>query len=292
MGKQTTLSDLIGAGLLKPGQELKCKPHKDGESYRGHLTAKGTISFEGEDFKTPSAWARRLADGDSRAGWDYVHVRGTKLGVFRRRFEEGQSNQEGGSRSTEGATMTLKDVRKSSKSEDALDSRSAQTPTPDLPSEDSEAEDGFGEKLLDRIMRLDSDQFERLVGKFLSAKGFSDVEVTRQSRDGGIDGCCRIPFVKLTVAFQAKKWKNDVSVSASPVRELAGVVANGNFDRGVFVTTSRFTAGAKEEYDGPQTRIQLVDGDCLVRELVKMNLGVNTIPVIRYELDGGFFDNL
>ena len=290
MGKRTTLSDLIGAGLLKPGQELKCKPHKDGESYRGHLTERGTINFEGEDFKTPSAWAKRLA-GSERDGWYYVHARGTKLDVFRRRFEEGQSNQEGSSRSTEGATMTLKDVRKSSKSEDVLDFRSAQTPTPDLPSEDSEADDGFSGKLLDRIMRLDSDQFERLVGKFLSAKGFSDVEVTRRSHDGGIDGSCRMPFVKLAVAFQAKKWKSDVSVSASPVRELEGVLRKG-FDRGVFVTTSHFTAGAKEECDDPQSRIQLVDGDCLVRELVKMKLGVNAVPIIRYELNERFFENL
>ena len=289
MGKRMTLLDLIKADLLKPGEVLKCKPRKGGKSYRGRLTERGTIDFQGEGFKTPSAWAKRLAGGE-RDGWSYVYARGEKLDVFRRRFEEGQSNQEGGSRSTEGATMALKDVRKSSKSEDALDSRSAQIPMPDLPSEDSEADDGISGKLLDRIMRLNPDQFERLVGQFLSAKGFSDVEVTRRSHDGGIDGHCRMPFVKLTVAFQAKRWKSDIGVS--PVRELAGVVANGNFDRGVFVTTSRFTAGAKEECDGPQTRIQLVDGDCLVRELVKMKLGVNTIPVIRYELNDGFFGNL
>lgn len=289
MGRRTTLLDLVKADLLKPGEVLKCKPRKGGKSYRGRLTERGTISFQGEDFKTPSAWAKRLAGGE-RDGWSYIYARDEKLDVFRRRFEDGQSNQEGGSRSTEGATMTLKDVRKSSKNEDALDSRSTQTPTPDLPSENSEADDGFSEMLLDRIMRLDSDQFERLVGKFLSAKGFSDVEVTRRSHDGGIDGRCRIPFVKLAVVFQAKKWKNDIS--PGPVRELAGVVANGNFDRGIFVTTSRFTAGAKEEYDGPQTRIQLVDGDCLVRELVKMKLGVNAVPVIQYELNERFFANL
>ena len=261
--------------------------------YRGRLTERGTISFQREDFKTPSAWAKRLA-GSERDGWSYIYARDTKLDVFRRRFEEGQSNQEGGSRPTEAAITTLEDVRKSSKSEDALDSRSARIPTLDLPSGDSEADDGFSEKLLDRIMQLSPDQFERLVGQFLSAKGFSDVEVTRRSHDGGIDGECRIPFVKLAVAFQAKRWKSDVSVSAGPVRELAGVVTNinRNFDRGVFVTTSRFTAGAKEEYDGPQSRIQLVDGDCLVRELVKMKLGVNVIPVTRYELDDEFFENL
>lgn len=290
MGRRTTLLDLVKVGLLEPGEELKCKPYKDGESYRGRLTERGTISFQREDFKTPSAWAKRLA-GSERDGWSYIYARDTKLDVFRRRFEEGQSNQEGGSRPTEGATTTLKDVRKSSKSEDAPDSRSARTPTPALPSEDSEADDEFSEKLLDRIMQLSPDQFERLVGEFLEAKGFDDVKVTtRKTHDGGIDGRCRIPFVKLTVAFQAKKWKNDIGVS--PVRELAGVVANENFDRGVFVTTSRFTAGAKEEYDGPQSRIQLVDGDCLVRELIKMKLGVNVIPVTRYELNDEFFENL
>ena len=289
MGRRTTLLDLVKVGLLEPGEELKCKPYKDGESYRGRLTERGTISFQREDFKTPSAWAKRLA-GSERDGWSYIYARDTKLDVFRRRFEEGQSNQEGGSRPTEAAITTLEDVRKSSKSEDALDSRSARIPTLDLPSGDSEADDGFSEKLLDRIMQLSPDQFERLVGEFLKAKGFSDVEVTRQSRDGGIDGHCRMPFVKLAVAFQAKEWKN--VVDARPVRELAGVVATGNFDRGVFVTTSRFTAGAKEEYDGPQSRIQLVDGDCLVRELIKMKLGVNVIPVTRYELNDEFFENL
>ena len=215
MGRRTTLLDLVKADLLEPGEELNCKPHKDGESYRGRLTERGTISFQREDFKTPSAWAKRLA-GSERDGWSYVYARDTKLDVFRRRLEKDRSNQEGGSRPTEGATTTLKDVRKSSKSEDALDSRSARTPTPDLPSGDSEADDGFSEKLLDRIMQLSPDQFERLVGQFLSAKGFSDVEVTRQSRDGGIDGECRIPFVKQAVAFQAKNGKATSASALAP----------------------------------------------------------------------------
>ena len=52
MGKRTTLLDLVKADILKTGEELKCKPRKDGESYRGRLTERGTISYKEEDFKT------------------------------------------------------------------------------------------------------------------------------------------------------------------------------------------------------------------------------------------------
>jgi restriction system protein len=44
------------------------------------------------------------------------------------------------------------------------------------------------EELLDRILKMSSSAFERLVQRLLRESGFIQVEVTGQSGDGGVDG--------------------------------------------------------------------------------------------------------
>ena len=145
--------------------------------------------------------------------------------------------------------------------------------------------------LLERMIELSPDQFENLVGEFLKSKGFSDVEVTGKSYDGGIDGCCAIPFINVMVAFQAKRYAAGNNIGIEPVQRLQGSMSN-TYDRGVFITTSSFTSAAKGWVDEAQAQITLVDGDELVKQMVECGLGVKTIPVVRQEVDEGFFADL
>lgn len=152
------------------------------------------------------------------------------------------------------------------------------------------ASETIGRKLLQRLYKLTPTQFEKLIAETLARLGFEDVVVTRRSHDGGIDGTCRVRLVGLSIVFQAKKYNADVHIGASAVRELMGVVANKHA-AGVFVTTSAFTAGAKEAAEESGVKITLIDGEAFVQQLLKLQIGIKNV-VVQAEIDEKYFGSL
>lgn len=143
--------------------------------------------------------------------------------------------------------------------------------------------------LLGLLKALPPYGFELLCQRLLREHGFEDVEVTQKSRDGGIDGygVLRLsPFVSMKVAFQAKRYKDVVSRAA--VGEFRNALL-GRAEKGVFITTGRFTADAETEAarDGV-VPIELVDGERLVGLFEEAKLGVK--PKQIFEIDHTFFD--
>jgi restriction system protein len=100
-----------------------------------------------------------------------------------------------------------------------------------------------------------------------------------------------MPFIKLKVAFQAKRYGQDTPIRAPAIRDFKGGVI-GRFDRGIFITTSNFTRGAIEEADQPGMTIVLMDGRSLVQHMIDLGLGVKTIPVVTQEVSEDFFKGL
>ncbi len=143
--------------------------------------------------------------------------------------------------------------------------------------------------LLDILKSLPPYGFELICGRLLREHGFEDVEVTQRSRDGGIDGYGLLrlsPFVSLRVAFQAKRYKDVVSRSA--VGEFRNALL-GRAEKGVFITTGRFTNDAESEAtrDGV-VPIELIDGERLVELFQDAGIGVK--PKTVYEINHAFFD--
>jgi restriction system protein len=143
--------------------------------------------------------------------------------------------------------------------------------------------------LLDVLKSLPPYGFELVCGRLLREHGFEDVEVTQRSRDGGIDGYGLLrlsPFVSLRVAFQAKRYKDVVARSA--VGEFRNAML-GRAEKGVFITTGRFTGDAEAEAtrDGVMP-IELIDGEQLVALFQDKLIGVK--PRMVYEVDHVFFD--
>jgi hypothetical protein len=66
-GPRPHLKELIDAGILKAGQELR-KPYKDKEPLRAKLLSDGRIQFNSETYPNPSR-AARAATGNSVDGW-------------------------------------------------------------------------------------------------------------------------------------------------------------------------------------------------------------------------------
>ena len=133
--------------------------------------------------------------------------------------------------------------------------------------------------LLGIVRSIDPSAFERLCGRMLRESGFTKVEVTRESGDGGIDGAgvLRLNLISFHIRFQCKRFSG--SVGAREIRDFRGSMV-GRADKGLFITTGRFTNDAAREAvrDGA-TPIDLIDGIELCDLMKKLGLGVTTIEV-------------
>jgi restriction system protein len=161
---------------------------------------------------------------------------------------------------------------------------------------DSDASENqhWKDALLDRLLQLDPDAFERLAQRLLREAGFISATVTGRSGDGGIDGLgvYRLSLVSFPVFFQCKRYKG--SVGASAVRDFRGAMA-GRGDKGLLITTGTFTTEARAEAtrDGAPP-IDLIDGERLCELLRDQQLGVQVEGRTFEEtkIDEGFFENV
>ncbi len=153
-------------------------------------------------------------------------------------------------------------------------------------------QDSWREILSTTLLDMTPAAFERLCQRILRESGFSQVEVTGKTGDGGIDGIgvVRISgFLSFKVLFQCKRWRN--AVGASIVRDFRGAMT-GRTEKGLILTTGGFTQGAQREAtrDGAP-EIDLVDGEQLIDKLKELSLGVNTNEVVVEQviIDPDFF---
>ena len=155
-------------------------------------------------------------------------------------------------------------------------------------------ERSWKEQLLEQLMNMAPDAFERLAKRLLREADFDSVNVTGRSGDGGIDGLgvYRLGLVSFPVFFQCKRYRGSVSPSA--VRDFRGAMA-GRGDKGLLITTGTFTADAKKEAtrDGAPP-IDLIDGDRLCELLKRYDLGVRTTTrtVEDVGIDSAFFADI
>ena len=77
---------------------------------------------------------------------------------------------------------------------------------------DEELEPDWQEQTLSALATMKPDAFERLSQRILRESGFTRVEVSGKSGDGGIDGIgvLRVNLVSFHVLFQCKRWKGSV----------------------------------------------------------------------------------
>lgn len=147
----------------------------------------------------------------------------------------------------------------------------------------------WAEALLRCLQQMEPAAFERLCQRLLREAGFTRVEVTGKSGDGGIDGTgvLRMNLLSFQVIFQCKRWQG--SVGASVVRDFRGAMV-GRADKGLILTTASFTSDARREAtrDGAPA-IDLVDGDALCDLLKEHRIGVTVEMVERVTIDRDTF---
>ena len=147
------------------------------------------------------------------------------------------------------------------------------------------------EKLSDILQSMDPYGFERLAQRVLRECGFSEVEVTKKSGDGGIDGTGKLKIngiFSFNVAFQCKRYGG--LVGAPAIRDFRGSLTT-NIEKGVLITTGTFSKAAKEEAASPgKQQIDLIDGEGFITLLAEYGIGVKEIKT--YEIDEGFFEKI
>jgi restriction system protein len=135
--------------------------------------------------------------------------------------------------------------------------------------------------------------FERLVQRLLRESGFTQVEVTGRSGDGGIDGrgIARINgLMSFHVLFQCKRYKG--SVGAGEMRDFRGAMM-GRADKGLFITTGTFSpAAVKEATRDGAPPIDLLDGTELAEKLKDLSIGIVTKTVQVHTVDEAWFSNI
>ena len=146
----------------------------------------------------------------------------------------------------------------------------------------------FKENILIQLKRMNPYDFEKFCMKLLKVYGFSNVEVTQKSRDGGIDGIgkLKIGLAHMNVAFQCKRWDN-TAISRKEIDAFRGAI-QGEYEQGIFFTTSTFTKEAMRfSIKQGAVPIILIDGSMVVDFMIEKQFGIEheDLPIYINALD-------
>jgi restriction system protein len=146
--------------------------------------------------------------------------------------------------------------------------------------------------LIEAIGKVSPTFFESVVLDLLHRMGYGatreDLQRVGGSGDGGIDGIISLDRLGLEKVYvQAKRWQN--SVGRPELQAFYGALAGHKARKGVFITTSSFTAQASE-FARSVEGIVLVDGTRLASLMVQHEVGVNSRIVRIPKIDSDYFD--
>jgi Restriction endonuclease len=152
--------------------------------------------------------------------------------------------------------------------------------------------DGVRATLIERLNKLEGYEFEQIVARLLDALGFRDTQVVGRSGDEGVDLITYLnsPLITAKVAVQVKRHTGNVGPKdVSYLRDRWAHRA----DRLLFITTSDYTAGAREvATEARDKAVELINGGELVDVMIEHSLGVRTRPLVTYDLDEEFFSGV
>jgi restriction system protein len=150
----------------------------------------------------------------------------------------------------------------------------------------------LSQELLDRIKQAPPGFFEKLVVGLLLKMGYGGSrqdagQAIGRSGDGGIDGIIKEDKLGLDVIYlQAKRWEG--TVGRPVVQAFAGSLEGHRARKGVLITTSNFSADAKDYVSRIEKKIVLIDGQMLSELMIDHDLGVaieDTYIVRRIDFD-------
>lgn len=155
--------------------------------------------------------------------------------------------------------------------------------------------DQLASELLGRILGCSPTFFEQLVVELLVKMGYGGSrkdagERIGQSGDGGIDGIIKEDRLGLdTIFIQAKRWQG--SVGRPEIQKFVGALQGQRAKKGVFITTSSYTADAADYATRIDTKVVLIDGKQLAGLMIDFDVGVSQAATyIVKRIDSDYFE--
>ncbi|MBS5848268.1 MAG: restriction endonuclease [Pseudomonas putida] len=152
----------------------------------------------------------------------------------------------------------------------------------------------LADELLVQVRAATPSFFEQLVVDLMIAMGYGGSrkeagKATQATNDDGIDGIIKEDKLGLDVIYlQAKRWTN--TVHRPEIDKFIGALTRQRARKGVFITTSDFSDGARAAALGLDIKVVLIDGVELARLMVENNLGVSIKQVYEVkQLDSDYF---
>ncbi|MXQ55265.1 restriction endonuclease [Shimazuella sp. KC615] len=180
---------------------------------------------------------------------------------------------------------------RTSEEEILVETEESNTPEEALETGYKQLRKALQQDLLDKIKECSPYFFEKLVVDLLVAMGYGGAheEKLGLSRDGGIDGMIKEDKLGLDVIYiQAKRWSNPVG--RPDLQAFAGSILGRSAQKGVFITTSRFTKDAVDYVKHLNQKIILIDGDQLTEYMIDFNVGVHeTARYVVKKIDTDYF---
>lgn len=148
-------------------------------------------------------------------------------------------------------------------------------------------------QIFDYVIHNSPSFFEHLVMDLLLNMGYgydkNSGVVTGRSHDGGVDGIISEDKLGLDLIYiQAKRYTKNNTVGRKDVQAFVGAMEN--VQKGVFITTSKFTKEAISFVERLQKNIKLIDGPMLADLLVKYQVGINVAQsLLLYKIDSDYY---
>jgi restriction system protein len=152
-------------------------------------------------------------------------------------------------------------------------------------------------ELLGVVLGCSPTFFEQLVVDLLVGMGYGGSrkdagERIGQTGDGGIDGIIKEDHLGLDAIFiQAKRWQG--TVGRPEIQKFVGALQGQRARKGVFITTSSFTADAIDYASRIDTKVVLIDGKALSNLMIDYGIGVSaTATYVVKRIDSDYFGEI
>jgi len=191
-----------------------------------------------------------------------------------------------------------KDTRSSNKAskQKALSETSAATPLEQLEAAYENLRDKLADELLAKLKKVSPAFFEKVVVELLVKMGYGGSRADAgkaigKSGDGGIDGIIKEDKLGLDVVYiQAKRWDSN-PVGRPDVMQFVGALQAQRANKGIFITTSRFTEDASSYVSQIGSKIVLIDGEQLTNLMIEHDVGVSTVSLYPVKkIDSDYFE--
>ncbi len=207
-------------------------------------------------------------------------------GKFLERFPEFMEFKEASKSSSENISVSV-----------SVEDATATTTTPEESIEIAHQglREQLAQELLSRILACSPTFFEQLVVELLVKMGYGGSrrdagERIGQTGDGGIDGIIKEDRLGLDLIFiQAKRWQG--TVGRPEIQKFVGALQGQRARKGVFITTSTYTAEAIDYASKIDTKVVLMDGKHLSALMIDFDVGVSVFAsYVVKRVDSDYFE--